>query len=289
MKELRMSKSKQALKLCLVLFSSANAYCVPTTEAKSQFTSRVFFLINEATPYQVQRSRRVIEREFADSIESSPELHGYRYQVQTDGNELIFSMVTSNQMQAPVTRAVSDMVRELNGRVQTKGRLDLMKTSLEPEADKSLEVVLDESNTRIQSIVARAITLRDFLSELKLQFGDTAVYLPKSAGGKREVPRFSYMISGDCAARQLDWSFASPAAKTLDETVQELAKLFKLSVENHQGTYIFSGDCPKPPVAKRSSRAFEFLPTHWIPMGESPSNAPAPPTTPTPIPVSVTR
>jgi hypothetical protein len=261
-----MRTRKQAIALCLGLVSGSLA-----ADSGSQFTSRVFFLINEPSPYQVQRSRKVIEREFADSIGSSPELHGFRYQVQAEGNQLVFSMITASKLQAPVQKAVSEIVGRLNGIVETKGRYDLTRIPLNAtDQDNYLEVILDDTGTRIRSIVAKAIALRDLLSELKTQFGEESVDLLYPRGATKEVlPRFSYLISGECAAKQLDWSFKALQPKTLDETVRELAKLFNLAVESHQGTYIFTGECQGLAKLGLPSQT-AFLPTRWVPLGELP-------------------
>ncbi len=271
-----MMHKKQALALCAGLISSTLA-----ADSGAQFTSRVFFLINEPSPYQVQRSRKVIEKEFADSMGSSPELSGFRYQVQAEGNQVVFSMITASELQAPVQKAVSEIVGQLNGRVRTRGRYDFMRTRLgATDLDNYLEVILDDTGTRIRSIVARAIALRDLLSELKIQFGEESVgYPPGLKSGV--LPRFSYLISGECAAKQLDWSFKAVQPKSLDETVRELAKLFNLSVENHQGTYIFTGECQGlaklgPPTQSA------FLPTRWVPLAELPSTRSQPVSTATP-------
>lgn len=272
-------RKKQALVFCVGLLSSTLA-----ADNGAQFTSRVFFFINEPSPYQVQRSRKLIEKEFADSIGSSPELNGFRYQVQAEGNQVVFSMITASELQAPVQKAVSEIVGQLNGRVRTRGRYDFLRTRLGgTDLDNYLEVILDDTGTRIRSIVARAIALRDLLSELKTQFGEESVGYPPVGVKNGALARFSYLISGDCAAKQLDWSFKAVEPKSLDETVRELAKLFNLSVENHQGTYIFTGECQGLAKLGPPSQAV-FLPTRWAPIADLPlvRNQPLPVSTVTP-------
>jgi hypothetical protein len=272
---------------------------VPVT---AQFTSRVYFVIHESSPYLVQRGRKVIENEFAQTYEGMPQLQGRPYQVVTDGNQVVFSMVTDADMRDPFQNVVAEIVGQLNGRVRTRGGYDATKTAMDESQDKYLEVVLDDTNTKIRSIVARSITLRDLLAELKLQFGDspsvnTVGLTPvarlralRLAASRPAAPRFSYMIGGDCAARPLDWSFGTrpnevrtvgmapgPEAKTLDEAMTELAKFYRLKVENHQGTYLFSGECPRQTVARRQPTTLEFMPSRWIQLGETPAAmAPAP-------------
>lgn len=264
-----------------------------TATTPAQFTSRVYFVIHESSPYLVQRGRKVIESEFAQTYEGIPQLQGRPYKVLSDGNQVVFSVVTDADVRDPFQNVVAEMVGQLNGRVRTRGGYDLLRTAMDESQDKYLEVVLDETNTKIRSIVARAITLRDLLAELKLQFGDAPVEAnavklsrrKKLAADAPTAPRFSYMIPGDCAARPLDWSFGlqaktvgtpdlvakEPEAKTLDEAMSELAKFFRLTVENHQGTYLFTGECPRPVMARRQQGTLEFVPSRWIQLGETPA------------------
>ncbi len=232
-----------------------------------QFTSRVYFVIHESSPSLVQRGRRVIEQEFAESYQGMPQLHGRPYQVFSDGNQVVFSMVADADMRSPFQNVVAQIVGQLNGRVRTRGGFDLLKTSMTESPERYLEVILDETNTKIRSIVARTVALRDLLAELKLQFGDSVL--------GQNLSRFSYMIPGECASKQIDWSFGSSnpedkvAAKTLDEALQELARFFHLSVTNHKGTYIFAGECPRTPSVRAASSSLEFLPSRWITLPEA--------------------
>src|SRR4051812_1119135 len=81
-----------------------------------QFTSRVYFVIHESTPFLVQRGRKVIEKEFAETFEAVPALGGQDYQIAADGNQLVFSMVTESDLRSPFQTVVSDIVGQLNGR-----------------------------------------------------------------------------------------------------------------------------------------------------------------------------
>lgn len=258
----------KSLRLAAIL---AVAHGAPAFGAETaQFISRVYFVIHESSPQQIQRGRRAIEREFAETVSGVPSLQPYRYQVVSDGNQIIFSMVTQADTRTPFQEAVSDMVGQLNGRIRTRGRYDFMRTpDLQAPSQNFLEVTLDESNTKIKSISARAVTLRDFLAELKLQFGEPEGGI-RPVAMRRPSPsqRFSYMIPGDCASKEFDWNSTEGApAKTVEETMTEVAKLLNLRVENHNGTFIFSGDCPRSAKDRRIS-AMEFLPARWIPLDE---------------------
>ncbi len=278
----------KSLRLAAVLAVAQSASALAGAET-AQFISRVYFVIHESSPQQIQRGRRAIEKEFAETVSGVPSLQPYRYQVVSDGNQLVFSMVTQADTRTSFQGAVSDMVRLLNGRYRTHGRYDFMRTpDLEAPSDHFLEVSLDETNTKIKSISARAVTLRDFLAELKLQFGEPEGAI-RPVALRRQMPpsqRFSYMIPGDCAAKEFDWNSTEGApAKTVAETMTEVAKLLNLRVEDHNGTFIFSGDCPRTANDRRVS-ALEFLPARWIPLDEVSQTLPTrPPTVPL-IPIS---
>ncbi len=268
-------------------FVIAAAQSAPVLGAETvQFISRVYFVIHETTPQQLQRGRRAIQKEFADTIASVPSLQPHRYQVVTNGNQVVFSMVTQADTRSPFQEAVSDMVGQLNGRIRTRGRYDFMRTDLRAKPDHFLEVELDESNTKIKTIAARAVTLRDFLAELKLQFGDSEMRLHAVAAGRQSPSlRFSYMIPGDCAAKEFDWNTTEGThPKSVEATMTEVAKLLNLQVENHNGTYIFSGDCPRTARERRVS-ALEFLPARWIPLDDMAGQAPTPPPVPNKVPL----
>ena len=263
----------------------------PVKAPDSQFISRVYFVIHESNPVQIQRGRKLIEQQFADTISAVPQLQAQNYQVVADGNQLVFSMTSQDDTRVSFQNAVSELVGQINGRFRTRGRYDFMRTSLEPQQENYLEVVLDDSNTKIRSIVARAITLRDLLAELKMQFGDTT-----TAIGNRT--RFSYMIPGECASREIDWSFGTEksetggelAPKSLEEAMNEVAKVMSLKVQNHQGTFIFTGDCPRSPRNRPVANALDFLPARWIPLNEMPTGRPmvAEPSIPA-VPVRMTK
>ncbi len=236
--------------------------------AEPQFTSRVFFLINESSPQQVVRSRKIIEKEFAQTFAGIPQLQKSRYQMIADGNHVVFTMITAEDQRIPFQNLVSSTVGQMNGVVRTRGRYDLLRTSYDEQAaGPELVVTLDESNLKIKSIVARSVPLRELLGELKLQFGEPR---PSYPGSRKMVPGFSYLIPGECATRQVDWSFGTQdesEVKTLDEAMSEVAKLFGLKAENHNGTFIFSGQCPQPAGRQRPT-SVELFPTRWMPGSE---------------------
>ncbi|MBY0369799.1 hypothetical protein K2X33_03875 [bacterium] len=294
----------------IILFASGLAFTAKASPPTTEYTSRVYFVIHETTPFQIQRGRKIVEREFQNTFQNVPTFRGQRYQVTTDGNEVIFSLVTPDDVRTVFQGAVSETVGHLNGQVRTKGRYDLLRTDFEPTPRSSLLVVLDDSNTRIQSIVARSVPVRDLLAELQLQFSEEPpVPSPvtralRVAARRKPKSDFSYFLPSNCASQEIDWNFGAeapqpaekpapetvlttadfgaptvqrvqqvalkaaqispaqrPAAKSIEEAMQEIARAFQLSVLNVNGNYRFIGDCQPAP---RRAPALEFLPTRWL-------------------------
>lgn len=285
-----MKQVKDAVLKATILFAGVQAAPLVAGQSAPQFTSRVYFVIHESTPYLVQRGRKVIEKEFAETYGGAPQLQGKPYQVASEGNQVVFSMVADADMRTPFQSVVSEIVGQLNGRVRTRGGYDVLRTATEESPGKFLEVTLDDTNTKIVSIRAQAITLRNLLEELRIQFSEATV---NTVAGEKPILPFSYMIDRDCAARELDWSFGAepgslpagkkPPAKSVDEVITALATFFKFNVENHQGTYMFSGHCPRPVSARAASAGLQFLPSRWITLGPAPVAPPPPSAVPSPM------
>jgi hypothetical protein len=84
------------------------------------------------------------------------------------------------------------------------------------------------------AISAESVPLRDILNEIRNQSGS-----------------MSYLISGDCAEKLVDWSFVTVAPeqpKEIEAVMNDLAFLFKLKCDKKNGSYIFSGNCLKQPM-----------------------------------------
>jgi hypothetical protein len=137
------------------------------------------------------------------------------------------------------------MIGNLNGKIRTRGRTHFYRTALSDSA--TLDVIVDDSHTKIQSINAEAAPLREVLKELKTQIGS-----------------FSYLIPGECGEKPVEWSFGGTTdtpAKEVSVALEELATLFGLKLRKLEGTYIFSGSCRDGQATSgRPSRpAGEFL------------------------------
>lgn len=262
---------------------------------RTEFTSHVYFVIQGETPFQRQRGERLIRQQFQENFETIPTLADKHYQVRAEGNEIAFSLVTPNDVRNDFQAAVTRTVGGVNGMVRTKGRYDFLRTDFEPTPRSSLLVVLDADNAHIRTIVARSVPLRDLLGELQMQLSE-APPMPIKAAPRARRPRsnFSYSLPTNCAQREVDWNFGAPEApqavpandvldvpsqvKSIDDAMQEIARVFHINVENRNGNYRFD-DCPPVAVPRRQS-ALEFLPTRWI-------AEPAPQPAPTPVPVGL--
>jgi hypothetical protein len=222
----------------------------PPTE---QFMSTVQFAFQENTSEMMERSRRVVKQQFAETLEGWPELAGKPYEVKTMGNEVVFYLSSDSDMQQPMQRAVSRIVERINGKVRTRGRSQFFRTALSQPVGGYLETVVNDSHTKIVSISAQSVSLRNLLKQLQAQLGS-----------------LSYMVPGECAERPVDWSFGGGSAgvgvsepKSVETVMSEIATLFGLKFEKKNGTHIFSGECP---LRKRSLPSSEMVSTSLEPV-----------------------
>lgn len=229
---------------------------VPTLSPKRQYLSTIQIAVHEPSLPLNQRAQRLVRRQFAAVFDAMPELEGRSYVVKNVGNELVFTVLTDEDVRSPMQQAVASMIRQLNGRTQAKGRFSFFNASL--EADRILDVELDKTGKQIQSISAQAVPLRDLLREIRFQLGS-----------------LSYLIPGECADRPVDWSLGEEPTqiprkpREVKGVMQDLGALFGLKVEERDGTFIFMGTCsePKKPSRQRipSPAREELLQSAFLP------------------------
>ncbi|MBI1860960.1 MAG: hypothetical protein HYR96_08585 [Deltaproteobacteria bacterium] len=209
--------------ICLFLITSL-AVAAP----REEFLTTVQFSIHESSPELLERARNVVIDQFGTAMGLESMLANRGYQVRTNGNEVVLTLVSDVDLRNPMQSAVSQMIGHLNGRIHTRGGARFYRTGLSLPTDGVLDVVTDNSHTKILMINAQGVALRDVLKELKNQVGT-----------------FSYLIPGECSERFVEWSFGNPMSepKSIDIALEELATLFGLKLAKQSGTYIFTGNC----------------------------------------------
>ena len=224
---------------------------------RDQFVSTVQIMIKETDPRIKLRSQKLVMQELSQSLQQRAELQRRPYKLSLAGNEVVFYLVTDNDMRQPMQSAVSQMISQLNGRVRAKGRSHFYRTSLAPNVGGFLEVQVSADHTKIASIAAQTVPLRELLKELRAHLGD-----------------LSYLIPGECAGKLVDWSFGNSEIrepKTVDSVMSELAVLFGLRCEKQNGTYIFTGTCSESPNRgnRATSLSAEYLAGQFFPQNPS--------------------
>ncbi len=198
---------------------------------QSQFVTRVQMAVHELSPELLKRSQGLVREALLNSMAGVPQFNGRTHEIRTVGNEVVLSLVTEDDVRAPMEMVVANMVEHLNGRAHIRGKSEAFfyKANLVPNSGGFLEVVVDDSQTKIRSIAAQSVPLRDLLKEVRSQMG-----------------ALSYLIPGECAERPVDFTFGvddGAPPKTVDALMGDLATLFGLRYEKRNGTYIFSGRC----------------------------------------------
>ncbi|NBX92980.1 MAG: hypothetical protein EB120_04025 [Proteobacteria bacterium] len=202
------------------------------SQVPAHYISSIELNVREPSSELMNRSQQLVVSAFKKSIELSPHLRGKQFKTQTVGPEVIFTLTSDSDLQVPVQEILSSMVEGLNGRVLAHGKSLFYRAALTQPLGGYLEVVMDDSHKQILAISAESVPLRDVLNEIRNQSGS-----------------MSYLISGDCAEKLVDWSFGMVAPqepKEIDAVMVELATLFNLNCEKKNGSFIFKGHCQEP-------------------------------------------
>lgn len=212
----------------------------------AQYVSRIQLAVNELSPELLKRSQALVREEFLNSMSTTADVKGRTHDIRTMGNEVVLSVMTDEDVRVPLQAAVANMIEHLNGRVHARGKSFFYRTSLAPTYGGFLEVVADESQTKIRSIAAQSVPLRDLLKEVRHQMGT-----------------LSYLIPGECAERLVDFSFGiddGAQPKSVEVLMGDLATLFGLRQEKRNGTYIFTGRCVDETASMASMKRFSPSP-----------------------------
>jgi len=277
-------------KTCCLSLAAGGAAALASPPLR--FTSTVQLAVQEETPRLISRAQKVVVEQFANALSASPELHGRRYEVRTSGNEIIFYLLSDNDMRGPMQQAIAGMIDHLNGRVRARGRSAFYRTMWTASSGGYLDVVFNDTYRRIVSIAAQGVPLRDLLKEIKARHGAPVPedeVAPRPAKGKAKVVKatlkeeadeplhISYLIPGECAERLVDWNFETDGgkieAKSIDDVMDEVGGMFGLRVEKknfgRSRTYIFSGSCDHAKALARhrvpTAPPQEILRGEWIP------------------------
>lgn len=207
------------------------------SNSPAHYISSIQLQVSEPNVDLTKRSQNLVVKAFQRSLGLVPVLKDRALRTETSGPNIVFTLTSDTDLQNPVQEILAQMVEELNGRVLARGKSSFYRAALTQPLGGYLEVVMDDSNERIVAISAESVPLRDILNEIRNQ-----------------TSSMSYLISGDCAEKLVDWSFVTVAPeqpKEIDAVMNDLAFLFNLKCEKKNGSYIFSGNCLKPSVNPR--------------------------------------
>ncbi|NBX77016.1 MAG: hypothetical protein EBQ92_10715 [Proteobacteria bacterium] len=204
----------------------------------AHYISSIQLQVTEPNTALTKRSQDLVVKAFSRSMEMVPVLKDRPLRTETSGPNIVFTLTSNTDLQTPVQEILAQMVEDLNGRVLARGKSSFYRAALSQPLGGYLEVVMDDANQRIIAISAESVPLRDILNEIRNQSGS-----------------MSYLISGDCAEKLVDWSFVTVAPeqpKEIDAVMNDLAFLFNLKCDKKNGSYIFSGNCLNQPRNSRN-------------------------------------
>ncbi len=213
----------------------------PIPAPPTHFVSAVQVAILEPNPMLVKRSERVVIEELQQALQRFPGLRGQHFTVQNTGNEVILYVTTAEDVQLPMQELVQASVQRIEPRVHAKGRALFYKTAVGLPQGGYLDVSVTDDHKKIEAISAQAVSLRDLLNVMK-----------------DKLANLSYVIPGDCGDRLIDWNFGdttteagggSPTTvKPVEFVMSEIGTLLDLKVQKKNDTFIFAGNCQKPPA-----------------------------------------
>src|SRR5262245_23872018 len=96
---------------------------------QAQFISSIQMAVHENSPQLLARSQKLVLDEFGRTFDTQPMLRGKRFELKTQGNQVVFFMTTEDDMRVPMQAAVTQLIGHLNGRVYTKGKSAFYKTA----------------------------------------------------------------------------------------------------------------------------------------------------------------
>lgn len=220
---------------CLLVASAAVAM-----PPKAHFISAMQMAIQEGSPELLMRSQRLVMEQIQQSFAAFPEIREKKLEVRTNGNEVVLVVTNDADLRPPFQAAITHAIEHLNGRVRARGRSMFYRTSFAEPSNGFLEVVMNETRSKIVSISAQSVPLRDLLKEIKQQTNGS----------------LSYLIPGECADKLVDWSFNEEGRgipKETESVLSDIATLFGMKLENKNNTYIFTGACADIPAKRHPS------------------------------------
>lgn len=236
---------------------------MPSQEHPARFASTVQLAIHEPNAALMKRAQNLVIQEFERNVQTVPELKAARMTVQKNGNEVVFSLLTNEDMRMPMRQVLMHMIDNLNGRVGARGRTSFYRTAFSTPPEAKYTVTVHDPEKRTVYIDAAQAPLIDLLQDMR-----------------RQMPSFSYIIPQECALRRVYWTFGNPdpgkhpEKLELKAAMQGIADMLQIKVDSANGAFAFSGDCrgtttadmqdPRERDAEWGWPA-EMLPMRWPP------------------------
>lgn len=245
--------------ICVISFG-----VVSRGKAAGRYMATVQFAVQESSPELSARGRKLVQEQFQQTLNSMPELSAGPFQVRSVGNEVAFYVLSDKEMNVLMHNAVPVLISRLRGKVRLRGLASLYETSLlESDRGGYLETVVSDDHSRMLSVQARQVPLRELFTQIQAQLGG-----------------LSYSIPSGCNNKMVDWNFEQPSTGELKNTsklMRELAGIFQLTMEERDGTYAFDGSCAdqnSPNTRGQYPSPEGMIKANWVPMPTANMNPP---------------
>jgi hypothetical protein len=212
----------------LLFLASIGGVVWASTQSKTQFTSHVQMALYEENQRLLPRSRKLVLEEFDRAFQTIPELEGKKYEVQLQGNEVLFSMLTEKDVHTFLENAISVMVNELNRKVLSRGVYRFYKTDFDSPSLGSFVVKVHNRKKRTLFIDAQSAPIRDILSRIKTEMKND----------------FCYKMPTECASREVDWNFGAENPKEQPDGQNLQAAMTLLNCKEKMPGNFDCGECP---------------------------------------------
>lgn len=231
-------------------------------EGQTRFASTVQLALQESNPIQMNRAQNVVIQEFEKTLNASPTLRDAQMSIQRTGNEVVFSVMTDEDLRAAMQQVVTHMIQSFNRqKLRMRGRTSFYRTSFPHPMQGELFMTLHDPVKRTLYIEAEQAPLIDLLQEMR-----------------RQMPGFSYIIPQECAQRRVYFTFGHPQKEKHPDTLElkaamgGIAEMLRVKVEDMGGAFVFAGDCQggdaAAPGGERRMRETEvgwpeIMPMRW--------------------------
>lgn len=197
----------------------------------NEYIGAIQFTVQEKNPELLERSQNLVKTKFIHAFSGTPFLKFHENNVRVEGSSVIISIGTQEDLRKSMAETVNNVVHNLTGYVEGQGDFQYYRIA---DSLGNLHVKLDDSRTKIQSVIANEVPLADLLEVFH-----------KKLNNKKSP--FIYAVSKPCGEVNISVQVEfEDKPITIDEFLKKLSKVYSLNWQKTPGPkpiYVFTEDC----------------------------------------------